>query len=621
MSKRDDESLLQTVFNRLQEATTLVYDAETSGLDFKRNHIVGHVLTFGPKPQDSYYLPVRHAGGGNLNGHLGPQTATGWDRQLHPFEVYLLDYLSNPDLLIVGHYLNFDLKFLWGLGYTDQCARYEDTSMNAVLLNELQGKFNLSFCANAAGVTAKKGEMIAEHIRAKFPDLPDVAKNEMGHYWRLAGDDPIAVEYAVGDGESTWQLREWQQPKLAEEDLLKVHEIECRMLPVLVRMTAKGIKVDEDRLEIVRHSLETQIGQLMEKFPPDFNARSPGDVAKWCSDRGVTDWPLTPKSRKPSFPEAWLETNEPGRLIIEVRRLTTILTSFVMPLKETHLFNGRVHADFNQLRGDEYGTITGRLSSSNPNLQQVPKRNKALGRLFRSIFIPDTGMLWGSADYSQCEPRLLAIYSRSPVLLNDFRNNPDADAHQAVATAARIDRDTGKRVNQTLLTGGGKGVLITKYKLEPAAVDKIWDDYFKAMPEIKTLQQTAGYKMKMRGYIASLLGRRARLQPGKHYVAVNRLLQCGNADIMKLKMVQIDDYLKSVGRPVDMLASIHDAGEFQFWPETRHHYEKCLDIMVDFGPGQPIVLDIPMKVDSDEGKNWADATYGVEKVNEAKKAA
>jgi len=377
-------------------------------------------------------------------------------------------------------------------------------------------------------------------------------------------------------------------------------------------MSVKGIKIDEEYLDKLQIHTENKVYRLLEALPEGFNPKSPLDMEKYCRDAGATNWPKTPTGR-PSFAENWLESFEEGQKIVELRKLMTLLSMFIVPLKETHIFNGRVHADFNQLRGDGFGVITSRISSSSPGMGQIPKRDKKLGPIFRAAFIPDEGKIFAEFDYRACEPRLLAYYSRSKVLLDDFRNNPDADPHQAVANASGIDRTSGKLANMTIINGGGRGILMSKYHVPPDKVDKLLADYFKAMPEVKKLQYSAANVIRTRGYIKSLLGRRSRvLDTNKAYMAINRLLQCGNADIIKLKMVEIDEYLASEGRPIDILNTIHDALSSQFEIENAHHYKKCLEIAVSFEEHDLITLDLPMRVDSLDGDNWAYATYGDE---------
>lgn len=627
------EDKLQIVLNRLETAQEFTLDTETSGLDWRRNFVVGYVYTFGPSPGDSYYLPFRHRPGGNIGGQPGPREATGWDGKLHPAEIELRKRSDVQGKRLVGHHLNFDLKMLYPLGWQFR-TRMEDTVINAPLIDEFQERFSLDFCCKVAGVQAKKGEQLYDHIIATVPEAAGAKGSKaMEWYWHLSGDDPIGVEYAEGDGTSTIQLRDWQRPRLAEQELERVWDIECRLIPVLARMQCRGIKIDEARLEWLIDHITRRVEELKNGFWSGFNERSSTDVRKWCELNGRLDWPYTqPTTRfpkgQPSFTEDWLETFEAGQKIIEVRKLSNLMNSFVRPMADHHMFRGRVHTTYNQLRGDEFGTITGRLSSSDPNLQQVPKHDEKLGRLFRSIFVPDDGMIWGSDDYSQCEPVLLAFYSRCKVLVDGFNANPPVDAHTAVSAAMNPDwenmdakarkqyrNDYGKRINQTLVTGGGKGVLVRKYKVDPKLVDEAWNRYFDAMPEIKVLQNRSSKVMSQRGYVKSLLGRRARLQdPGRSYVATNRLLQCGNADILKTKMVEIDDYLEAEGRPLDLLNNVHDAFDSQFPEEARKHREEVLRIMQDFGPGQLIHLDnVPLRVDPGEGRSWAEATYGEEK--------
>lgn len=522
--------------------------------------------------------------------------------------------------------MSFDLKFVYRLIGTQAFEpQFEDTMVNEPLINEFAGKFSLEACCARRGVQAKKGQLMYDHIHAQFPEVP-ATQASMGHYWRLAGDDPIAVEYAVGDGTSAWQLRDSQMVDIVEQELQRVWGVESRLIRVLARMTCRGIKVDTEKAQTVLASLEDQINKMMQIFPDPENAsaQSGTDTKWWMEKHGITDWPTTPKTHKPSFPESWLEKSEAGRELIKIRRVMHMRNSFIRPLLDEHLWKGRVHSNFNQMRNDMYGTITGRLSSDSPNLQQAHKRDEERGRMLRGLFVPDDGMIFGEADFSQAEPRLLAHYSRCKVLMNGYLSTPFVDAHTSVAKAMYNDRwdqaglkerkglrETAKRVNQTIISSGGKRVIVERYGVDPRDVDKIWNDYFRAMPELRVIQKQAARRMEQRGYIKSLLGRRARLNDrSKSYVAVNRLLQCGNADMMKQKLVEFDDYLETVGRPVDVLNTIHDAADFQFDEDHRHVYNKLLEIMTDFGPDSAIPLDVPIEIEAGEGSDWGIATFG-----------
>lgn len=579
-------SLIDEVSNRLRVADTVVVDVETNGLDWKTCQICGYVFTFGPGPDESFYLPVRHETGPNFE----PTTVRNM----------VVSHQTRPRHWI-GHNLAFDLGFLTADGI-ELSGTFEDTMINAALLDEFRKSFSLQSCAEEADVQAKLADEIRVHIERYFDK--SFGRNYMGQYWRLPANDATAVDYATGDGTTTWQLWQYQTKLLAEENLGRVHDVECRLIPVLNRMTMRGIRVDVDRLHRLRDATERTIKKARQALGEEVNVNSGLQIRKLHEEAGITNWPKT-DAGNPSFTEEFLKSTEVGRKVVAVRKSLRLMDAFIMPMIDRHLYKGRVHASFNQLRGDEFGTVTGRLSSSNPNLQQVPKRDADAGIPFRSIFMPDEGMIWGSADYSQCEPRLLAHYSGCKVLVDGYAQTPSVDAHTAVANAAGIDRQSGKRLNQALLTGaGGKKAASMLGKPMDEAM-QIVNQYFEAMPEIKELQAKASAKMRERKFVFSILGRRSRLEgPGRDYKAVNRLLQCSNADMIKLSMVRLDELHRSVGG-IDMINNVHDSIDFQYAPERREVYEESLRIMCDFPQ-----LRVPTEVDEDSGPDWAWASYG-----------
>lgn len=590
---------LTMIARRLMAATTLVYDAETNGLDWRTNKTVGHVLTFSGDPADSFYLPIRHGGGSNMdpakvNGLLASVART------------------RPTLRWVFFNGAFDLKFM----HNDDihpAGPLEDTSINAFLIDERQNKFSLDACCKFMNVQEKKGDDLYKYMAGVFGGEPD--RNQMANYWRLSGLDPVGVDYATGDGTSTWQLWEKQQPELDAQELRTVWAVECRCIRVLHRMMIRGIRIDEERLEQVIRLVNREYDKAHSMLPKDFNEKAPSQLKKFFTDHGITDWPTTPKGN-PSFGEHWLETNEPGKRIIKARKLRHLKNSFLTPMKERHLWRGRVHTNYNQTRGEEFGTITGRLSSNDPNLQQVHKRDKLLGSVFRSIFIPDDGMIWSSRDYSQIEPRLLAHYANVKVLLDGYLDDPPIDAHTSVAQRANIDRQSGKTLNQALLTGAGNAKAASMLGRPMAEAMQIVEQYFKSMPEIKPFQRRSSNVMLARGYVRSLLGRRARLEdPRFAYKTLNRLLQCGNADIIKKAMADVDEYYASEGDRVHLLNNIHDDLCDQFREDDRHIHARATEIMTDYGPnGQSVYIRVPLTIEDGEGPDWAVATYGAETV-------
>lgn len=592
--------------NILRRSPVLALDSETDGLDWRQNHSIGYVVTWGPGPEETTYLPFQHTGGKNLR----------WD----PRKLFKKVLAPRSDVKLWFFNAAFDLKF-FHQDSIDFEGRLEDGQINAFILNQYQpGGFSLDASCRYAGVAAKKGSDLYLHLSKLFGGEP--TRQQMGNFHLLPGNDPLGVEYAAGDGTSTWQLLEYQQAGLDELGVRRIWDIECRLIRTLHRMTTRGVKIDLDRLEQIKVLTERHLKAAMEKLPKDFNVRAPSMMKKLFQDAGVTDWPMTEPTRnfpqgQPSFTKEWLQKSETGRAVVAAREYRHLKDSFLGPIVERHLFKGRVHCHFNQTLGEDRGTITGRLSASDPNLQQIPKRNKLIASVYRAMFIPDEGMIWGAPDYSQCEPRLLAHYGQVKVLLDGYLSTPAIDAHNAVALAAKIDRESGKRLNQALITGAGMAKVKAMLGRPVAEAEDIVRKYFQAMPEIKPFQKKAAAIWRVRP-LRSLLGRQVFLDDVRFdYKALNRLLQVGNADVIKKAMVEVDEYYRSEGDVVHLLNNVHDALDHQFHEEHRAQYSQALEIMQDFGPGKSVELMVPLTVDADEGPNWAVATFGEKIVRES----
>jgi DNA polymerase-1 len=308
-------------------------------------------------------------------------------------------------------------------------------------------------------LTPKKGDVLYAHLARQFGGPP--VQKQMANFWRLAGTDPIGWDYAAGDGITTLEL--WRHQIASRDaqpfDMSQVWRLESDLIRVISRIERRGMKIDLDRAKEVGDLLHAEVADLRAELPPDFNVRSPSQVRSYCESLGRTDWPMTAPSGRfpngqPSFTEKWLETFPEGKRIVEVREATNLGNSFLNPLMTRHVFGGRVFPQLHATAQDEFGTISGRFSCSDPNMQQVPKHNKKLGKLFRSIFIPDPDMVLYEGDYSQCEPRLFAHYTQEESLIAGYSSDPPRDMHRVCADLMSVDRDTiAKRMNMGLLTG------------------------------------------------------------------------------------------------------------------------------------------------------------------------
>jgi DNA polymerase I-like protein with 3'-5' exonuclease and polymerase domains len=386
----------------VREASLLSYDVETTGLDWKIHSTVGYVIGAPGngtlRLDDVVYVPVRHGGGGNLPGARPMETPTkGF--MLHPWEQDLAAAFRNRARgRVIGHNLKFDVHFSANagvmLGRNLACTQNQEA-----MLDEYARSYSLEACAEKHGVTAKRGEELYRHLATVFGGAAE--RNQMANFWRLPGTDSIAYNYAVGDGVTTYELYLKQRKQIAEEEMELVAALENDLIWTVFRMERRGIKIDLDRVAMLRSATEARIRKMLEDFPLGFNVRSPVAMRKAMEEAGYTDWPKTDKGN-PSFTERWLKKNPLGQSVIAIRQASNLINSFVNPLEEKHVFKGRVHATLNQLKSDDKGTISGRFSCNDPNLQQVPKRVKDVAKPFRRLFVADEGHVFWERDASQC---------------------------------------------------------------------------------------------------------------------------------------------------------------------------------------------------------------------------
>lgn len=590
------DDLVEKALRIVTESPEIAYDTETDGLDWKRNQIVGYVIT---DALASIYIPVRHGGGENI-----PNVAKFEKRLAEAFRIR-----SEKNLLTVMHNAKFDIQMSLSHDVTVGWP-IQDTAINEALIYELYPSYSLDACCQRYSVPQKLGTHLYNHLADCFGGVAD--RKQMANFWKLPGNDQLGVEYAVADGVATLALYKAQQAKLEAAGLMRVHEIESRLVLEICQMERRGIKVDEDRVGQIIHELEAQIEERLRQLPKDFNVRSPSQIKAYVGAAGRTDWPTTGKGN-PSFTKKWLNSFEEGARIIDIRERSNLINSFAQPLVERHVFKGRVHSQLHQMKQDEYGTISGRFSSSDPNLQQVPKANKELGSLIRSCFVPDPGYIFYEADYSQCEPRLFAHYTEAPYLVEGYNAKPPRDMHATVAELLGVERDpTAKRMNMGLLTGMGIKALAGHMGWDQAYTKEMYERYFSTMPELRTFSRHASDVFKSRGYVRTLLGRRCHLEEENFaYRAVSRIIQGGNADITKYKLLEACEFARRNGNVIQMLMTVHDSFEWQVedTPEGRQQVEQMVHILSDV-KSEPFNLKVPFKMDMKSGCSWKEATYG-----------
>ena len=474
----------QEALNAVEHSKLIAYDTETTGIDWRRDCVVGYVIT--ASPDDNWYIPVRHAGGGNLNDtECPPAKGTGEKYYPHKFESELAKAFAerrSKSFKTIMHNAKFDIHM--SANHDIDIGRcVEDTGILHALIDEYSRTFSLDGIAEYYGATAKKGEKLYNHLAQKFGG--ESTRNQMKNFWRLSGDDPIGNEYAMGDGITTLEVWKAQQKYINEEhymgtvkipteegghecvekrtNLRFVADMENELIYTVFRMERRGVCVDTEYLEWLIDHTNKMIQEARSVLPEGLNIRSGLQVRKWMEQLGRTDWPTTPIGN-PSFTEKWLKGFEEGRAIIRVRQITNLQNSFIMPLRDEHLFKGRIHPSFNQMKTDNFGTVTGRFSCNSPNIQQVPKRNKELGRLFRALFIPPEGELFYEGDYSQCFVAGTKVsVPACPEYPNGEKNIEDIEPGDWVYT---FDHGQGKPTLSKALCSGKTGSNKDVYRLK-----------------------------------------------------------------------------------------------------------------------------------------------------------
>lgn len=603
---------IEKFFKILTNTKEPAYDVETNGLDWKRCYTCGYSVSDG---NESVYIPVRHSSN-NIEC-------------VDDFEHNLSNAINNHTGKIVGHNIKFDSHFSENHGIK-LGNKVEDTMVHEALLDEYRRSYALENVCKSYDIEPKKGKTLYEHIAQQFGVKP--TRDAMAHFHRLAGNDPLAVEYAEGDTLTTKQLHLAQKKKLYAQQLDTVVNLENELTYVLQKMERRGVNIDPQEAEKVKQEVEILHDEAYSKLiiatDDDFgfefiNVRSNRDLQQYFEMCEIDDWPMTAPSKthpngQPSFNKDFLATTQAGLDIINVKKYATLKSMFLDPL-DKFLYNNKIYTNFNQTIGETHGTKSGRLSSNYPNMQQVPKRDKLLGQIYRRMFVPYGDYIFIEYDYSQAEPRLYSHYSDEPALIKGYNSTPVIDMHQIAADLMGITRDLAKNLNLGIMYTMGPKKLSIKLGISYDQARAILDKWMATFPRVSNYDRNnPGFTQKAqkvaqdRGYVKTILGRRARFpEPDFAYRAANRIIQGGSADILKYKMVEIDRYLvnNNLEDVCRMLLTIHDSIVFEIHKDRQDLIPVIAGIM-ERVQVPPFNLKIPFVADYKSGSNWSEATYG-----------
>jgi len=615
MFARISEWLPPQNFPNLSEAKEIAIDLETCdpnmeslGPGWPRNdgYIVGYAIAV-----DGWtgYFPVAHAGGGNLDKRI--------------VERWISDVMATPADKIM-HNAAYDLGWLRASGFKVNGTIY-DTMLAAPVLDENRYAYSL----NALGFDYLKEIKSEQGLKDAAGDFGVHAKKEL---WKLPAMH--VGEYAEQDAALTLKLWHHFQVQMRKEEVESIFQLETEVLPVLVDITLKGINFDRAKCEkhiIEMRRKETEILKYLK-------SQAGMQVDIWAAqsiaaafDRLAIQYPKT-AAGAPSFTKSFLDTHEHpvAKMILEARELNKTHGTFLEPYLKHSAKDGRIHTHFNQMRNEEGGTVTGRLSASNPNLQQVPARHEIIGPMVRGLFLPEDGQVWAANDFSSQEPRLLVHYAtmlglpRAETMAQAYREDPNMDFHQMVADLAGIKRKAAKTIGLGLMYGMGKAKLANSLDLPLEEASELIATFHSKVPFLKGTVDAVMKRIEhpaSGGCIRTLLGRKCRfplwepvewgvnkalpheqavieygvrIKRAGTYKGLNRLIQGSAADQTKAAMAA----LHKAG--FNLLLQVHD--EIALSVRNIEEAREAADIMA-----KAVTLEVPSRVDVETGPSWGAA--------------
>jgi len=440
--------------------------------------------------QDTVYFPLHHS------DHVksDSEKKNFWDQMNKKI-------LQNANITKVFHNAIYDV--CWMRAETGKMlkGRIVDTMVAASVIDENRFKYSL----DALSKDILKDEKYKYDLQEKtFQWSGGMQKDPMSNMHKLPSH--VVKEYAKQDVNLTlrlWNIFDKQLDKVLhtkkngeQKTCRNIFELETRLFPCLVDMKFKGVRIDTQKLEAFGKKLKCRRDNLLNiiKKHTKINVQlwAANSVKDLLKNQKITNYEKTPKSGMPKLPKDYLKThaNRFLRMLSKAREADKAVNTFIEGLKG-YIYNGRIHADINQIRSDAGGTVTGRFSMSNPNLQQIPAKGY-YGKKMRELFLPEEGHQWGSFDYSQQEPRIVVHYAIKHGLsetqeLADKFNSDEADFHQIVADMANIPRKQAKSINLGLFYGMGKGKLQAELNLDKAQAKKLFDTYHDKVPFVKEL--------------------------------------------------------------------------------------------------------------------------------------
>jgi DNA polymerase-1 len=591
-------SQLEKWIETLKSAELFAFDTETTSLDYMQAEIVG--VSFCVEPGVAAYVPLRH-------DYAGAPEQLDRDRVLEA----LKPLLEDPERAKVGQHLKYDAHILARYGIRLVGMRF-DTMLESYVWNSVATRHDMDTSA-------------ARYLSMSTIKFEDVAGK--GAKQITFNQVPVdrAAEYSAEDADVTMRLHKTLWPQIETVPAIKTlyQEIEQPLVPVLQRMEQRGVLLDREMLRVQSREIATQlqelVGQAHKEAGAEFNVESPKQLQQILFEKlqlpVLRKTPTGQPSTAEDVLEELAETYPLPRIIMDYRVLAKLKSTYTDKLPEQiNERTGRVHTSYHQAVAQ-----TGRLSSSDPNLQNIPIR-RAEGRRIRQAFIAPPGYVLLAADYSQIELRIMAHLSNDPGLLEAFAN--DRDVHQATAAEVfnvpleAVDSDQrrlAKTINFGLIYGMSPFGLARRLGIPRGAAQQYVDRYFARYPGVKRYMDERRAQAREDGYVETVYGRRLYLpeirsrnknmQQYAERSAINAPMQGTAADIIKRAMITVDAWCEREDAPARLIMQVHD----ELVLEVREDAVEGVSAAIQERMAGAAELKVPLRIEVGSGTNWDQA--------------
>ena len=595
---------LEAWITRATAARLVAVDTETSSLDAMRAELVGVSLALGPN--NACYIPLAH-GGNDMFAERPEQI----DRD--QAVAALKPLLEDDSVIKIGQNIKYDINVLSRYGI--DVAPVDDTMIISFTLDAGRGEVGMG----GHGMDELSDRHLG-HTPLSFKEVCGTGKKAIPF-----GEVDLdrATEYAAEDADVTWRLHRHMKPRLADESGTRIYErVDRPLIPVVAQMERHGIKVDRARLSRLSEEFAKETARLEGEIHgiagQEFTVGSPKQLGDILFDKLGFKGGKKGKSGQYSTDHSMLEKlagegAEIAKKVLEWRQLAKLKSTYTDALQEAiNPDTGRVHTSYSLV-----GAQTGRLSSTDPNLQNIPIRTP-IGRQIREAFVPDAGNVLLAADYSQIELRLAAHMADVPTLKEAFAQGEDIHARTAKEMFGEVNRDTraqAKTINFAILYGISRWGLAGRLEVEPDEAQAMIDTYFQRFPGIQRYIHETLETVRERGYSETLFGRKTWFprinsknvaeRQGSERAAINAPIQGTSADIIKRAMVRMMPALDDAGLGhVRMLLQVHDELVFELPEGDVAAASPIIERVMAEAAGPAVKLDVPLDIEIGTGISW-----------------